>query len=55
MAVDQPIIVHPRDTSKPKAHSKKEMDKLAEDWKRRKETEGSLVGKKINLNDFLNS
>ena len=55
MAVDQPLIVHPRDKSKPKSHSKKEMDKLAEAWRQRKEAEGSLVGKKINLNDFLNS
>lgn len=55
MAVDQPLIVHPRDENKPKPHSKKEMDKLAEAWRQRKENEESLVGKKINLNDFLNS
>lgn len=55
MAVDQPLIVHPRDENKPKFHSKKEMQRIAEEWVKRKENEESLVGKKINLNDFLNS
>jgi len=55
MAVDQPLIVRPRDESKPKPHSKKEMERIAEEWAKRKESEESLVGKKINLNDFLNS
>ena len=55
MAVDQPLIVHPRDKNKPKPHSKKEMERIAEEWAKRKENEESLVGKKINLNDFLNS
>lgn len=55
MAVDQPLIVHPRDENKPKPHSKKEMQRIADEWAKRKENEESLVGKKINLNDFLNS
>lgn len=53
MAVDQPLVVHPRDKSKPPSVSK--MKRLAEEWVKRKEHEESLVGKKINLNDFLNS
>jgi hypothetical protein len=53
MAVDQPIVVQPRNKSKKPSVSK--MKRLAEEWAKRKEHEESLVGKKINLNDFLNS
>ena len=54
MAVDQPIIVYAKDKDKNKP-SKRKMQELSDNWTKHKENEESLVGKKINLYDLLNT
>lgn len=56
MVADQPIIVYKkRNTDGSVKHTAKEMDDLWDNWVKKKEKEGSLVGKKISLSDYLNN
>lgn len=57
MVSDQPIVVYPKTKkdSGPKNHTKKEMDDLYDRWMEKKKNEGSLIGKKISLADYLNN
>lgn len=57
MVADQPLVVYPKTKKKggPKKHTKKEMDELYDRWMEKKKNEGSLVGKKISLADYLNN
>ena len=57
MVADQPLVVYPKikKVSGPKKHTLKEMDDLYDRWMEKKKNEGSLVGKKINLTDYLNN
>lgn len=50
------MVVYPK-TKKdgPKKHTLKEMDDLYDKWMEKKKHEGSLVGKKISLADYLNN
>nr|UWI14194.1 MAG: hypothetical protein [Bacteriophage sp.] len=57
MVADQPLVVYPK-TKKdigPKKHTLKEMDDLYDRWMEKKKNDGSLVGKKISLADYLNN
>lgn len=57
MVADQPLVVYPK-TKKdgcPKNHTKREMDDLYDRWMEKKKNEGSLIGKKISLADYLNN
>lgn len=57
MVADQPLIVYKKEPKRNAdgsvKHTKAEMDKLWNDWLKKKEREGSLVGKKINLGEYL--
>lgn len=57
MVADQPLVVYPKCEAKnadgSKKHTAEEMDKLWDDWQRKKQKEGSLVGKKVNLGEYL--
>ncbi len=57
MIADQPLVVYPKTEKKnadgSKRHTLKEMDDLYDRWVAKKEKEGSVVGQKINLNDYL--
>lgn len=59
MVADQPIIVYKKDKKRNSdgsvKHTVKEMDDLWDNWVKKKEKEGSLVGKKISLSDYLNN
>lgn len=57
MVVDQPLVVYPKVKKEggPKKHTKKEMDDLYDRWMEKKKNEGSIVGKKISLADYLNN
>jgi hypothetical protein len=57
MVADQPLVVYPKTKKEcgPKKHTKKEMDDLYDRWMEKKKKEGSLVGKKISLADYLNN
>lgn len=58
MVIDQPMIVYKKDRRDANGnikHTKKEMDDLWDNWVKKKEKEGSLVGKKISLSDYLNN
>lgn len=57
MVADQPLVVYPKTKkgSGPKNHTKKEMDDLYDRWMEKKKKEGSLIGKKISLADYLNN
>lgn len=57
MVADQPLVVYPKTKkeSGPKKHTLKEMDDLYDRWMEKKKNEGSLVGKKISLTDYLNN
>lgn len=57
MVADQPLVVYPKTKkeSGPKKHTLKEMDDLYDRWMEKKKKEGSLVGKNINLVDYLNN
>ena len=57
MVADQPLVVYPKTKKEggPKNHTKKEMDDLYDRWMEKKKNEGSLVGKKISLADYLNN
>ena len=59
MVADQPIIVYKKDKKRNSdgsvKHTAKEMDDLWDNWVKKKEKEGSLVGKKISLSDYLNN
>lgn len=57
MVADQPLVVYPKTKkeSGPKKHTLKEMDDLYDRWMEKKKNEGSLVGKKISLADYLNN
>ena len=57
MVADQPFVVYPKSKKEggPKKHTKKEMDDLYDRWVEKKKNEGSLVGKKISLADYLNN
>jgi len=55
MVADQPLVVYPKTKSDgPKKHTLKQMDNLYDKWAEQKKKEGSLVGKKISLADYLN-
>ena len=56
MISDQPLVVYPKTKKEggQKKHTLKEMDDLYDRWMEKKKKEGSLVGKKINLADYLN-
>lgn len=59
MVIDQPLVVYPKsekhNADGSKKHTLKEMDDLYDRWAAKKEKEGSIVGKKISLNDYLNN
>lgn len=57
MVADQPLVVYTKtkDEVGPKNHTKKEMDDLYDRWMEKKKNEGSLIGKKISLADYLNN
>lgn len=57
MVADQPLVVYPKTKKEdgPKKHTKKEMDDLYDGWMEKKKKEGSLIGKKISLADYLNN
>ena len=57
MVADQPLVVYPKIKNEggPKNHTKKEMDDLYDRWMEKKKNEGSLIGKKISLADYLNN
>lgn len=57
MISDQPLVVYPKTKKEggKKKHTLKEMDDLYDRWMEKKKKEGSLVGKKINLADYLNN
>lgn len=57
MVADQPLVVYPKNKKEvgPKNHTKKEMDDLYDRWMEKKKNEGSLIGKKISLADYLNN
>lgn len=54
MTIDQPLVVYPKDESKPVEHSKKNMDNMYERWAAKKNG-STLAGKKISLGDYLNN
>ena len=57
MVADQPLIVYKKEKKRNAdgsvKHTAEEMDKLWDDWMKKKEKEGSMVGKKINLGEWL--
>ena len=57
MISDQPLVVYPKTKKEggQKKHTLKEMDDLYDRWMEKKKKEGSIVGKKINLADYLNN
>lgn len=57
MVADQPLVVYTKTKNEgvPKNHTKKEMDDLYDRWMEKKKNEGSLIGKKISLADYLNN
>ena len=57
MVADQPLVVYPNANKEggTKKHTKKEMDDLYDRWMEKKKNEGSLIGKKISLADYLNN
>ena len=57
MVADQPLVVYPKTKNEvgQKNHTKKEMDDLYDMWMEKKKNEGSLIGKKISLADYLNN
>lgn len=57
MVADQPLVVYPKTKkeSGPKKHTLKEMDDLYDRWMEKRKNKGSLVGKNINLTDYLNN
>lgn len=57
MISDQPLVVYPKTKKEggQKKHTLKEMDDLYDRWMEKKKKEGSPVGKKINLADYLNN
>ena len=57
MVADQPLVVYPNAKKEggTKKHTKKEMDDLYDRWMEKKNNEGSLIGKKISLADYLNN
>ena len=57
MVADQPLVVYSKNKKEggPKNHTKKEMDDLYDRWMEKKKNEGSLIGKKISLADYLNN
>ena len=57
MVADQPLVVYPKTKNEvgTKNHTKKEMDDLYDRWMKKKKNEGSLIGKKISLADYLNN
>mgnify|MGYP000025947970 CR=1 FL=1 len=57
MVADQPLVVYPKTNKEgcPKKHTKKEMDDLYDRWIEKKKNDGSLIGKKISLVDYLNN
>lgn len=57
MVADQSLVVYPKTKKEggPKKHTKKEMDDLYDRWMEKKKNEGSLIGKKISLADYLNN
>ena len=57
MVADQPLVVYPKNEKEggTKNHTKKEMDDLYDRWMEKKKNEGSLIGKKISLADYLNN
>ena len=57
MISDQPLVVYPKTKKEggQKKHTLKEMDDLYDRWMEKKKKEGSLVGKKVNLADYLNN
>ena len=57
MVADQPLVVYPKTKNEvgPKNHTKKEMDDLYDRRMEKKKNEGSLIGKKISLADYLNN
>ena len=57
MVADQPLVVYTKAKKEggPKNHTKKEMDDLYDRWMEKKKNEGSLIGKKISLADYLNN
>ena len=57
MVADQPVIVYKKDVKRNAdrsvRHTKKEMDELWEKWEKKKAKEGSKVGKRINLGEWM--
>lgn len=57
MVADQPLVVYPKTKKEggQKKHTLKEMDDLYDRWMEKRKNKGSLVGKNINLTDYLNN
>lgn len=53
MAVDQPLVVYPKDKDRAAKHSKKKMDDVYERWVAKKHKENSVVGEQISLTDYF--
>lgn len=57
MVADGPMIIYKKNkrhnADGSVKHTAKEMDDLWDRWIKKKEKEGSIVGKKISLNDYL--
>lgn len=57
MVADQPLTVYPKQNKRNKdgsvKHTLKEMDDLYDRWAAKKAKEGSLVGQKIDLNEYM--
>ena len=54
MTIDQPLVVYPKDESKPVERSKKNMDDMYERWAAKKNG-STLAGKMISLVYYLNN
>ena len=55
MAIDQPLVSYKHDKSdKDRIPSKEKMERIAKQWAGERAGRKSLVGKEINLGEFLN-
>lgn len=56
MAIDQPLVSYKHDKSdKDRIPSKEKMERIAKQWAGERAGRKSLVGKEINLGEFLNN
>lgn len=52
MAIDQPVVIYKKD--KKREMSKKEADKAADEWYKRRQEKGSVL-ERIKLSEFFNN